>query len=73
MDIQPKLVTYLQRMAPDASYGHPGYWGNVRLEAAWPSETVEALAQSFVDDPSSSRCGWEPGWPHRKGMSSLRL
>jgi hypothetical protein len=50
MDVHLPLSAYLQRTAPNASYGHPGYWVNVRLGPGWSAETVEALAETFLAD-----------------------
>lgn len=50
MDAYPQLAAYLRQRAPDASYGHPGYWMNVQLGPGWSSDTVEALAETFVAD-----------------------
>ncbi len=50
MDAYTQLAAYLRQRAPDASYGHPGCWMNVRLGPGWSSDTVEALAETFVTD-----------------------
>jgi hypothetical protein len=50
MDVHTELSAYLQRTAPNASYGHPGYWVNMRLGPGWSEETVEALAETFLAD-----------------------
>lgn len=50
MDAYPQLAAYLRQRATDASYGHSGYWMNVQLGPGWSSDTVEALAETFVAD-----------------------
>lgn len=50
MDVHLQLRAYLQQAAPNTGYGHPGYWGDVILSPGWSSETVEALAETFLDD-----------------------
>jgi hypothetical protein len=50
MDVHTQLGAYLQRAAPNASYGHSHYWVNVLLGPGWSPETVEELAETFLDD-----------------------
>lgn len=50
MDSYPQLAAYLRQRAPDASYGHSGYWMNVQLGPGWSVDTVEALAETFLAD-----------------------
>jgi hypothetical protein len=50
MNVHTELSAYLQRAASNASYGHSHYWVNVLLGPGWSSETVEALAESFLAD-----------------------
>lgn len=50
MDAYTQLAAYLRQRAPDASYGHPGYWINVRIGPGWSLDTVEALAETFLAD-----------------------
>lgn len=63
MEIHTQLSAYLQLTAPGASYGHPGYWVNVRLNPGWTAETVNALADTFLADPDFMRLGTWLGTP----------
>jgi hypothetical protein len=72
MDVHAELNAYLQRAAPNASYGYSHHWVNVLLGPGWSPETVEALAESFLADAEFRGLRLEPGSTHRMGGSSLQ-